>query len=205
MRKRFIVVDDFYSDPRLVRSVALGMEYHGHPGHTYPGMNSTQPYVNDQITDAVTQIVGHRVKPSEGQLFGHFRTSSAADTYEQDIHVDPEPSNLWAGVIYLNTPQQCADRPGTITWRHKKHGFETVPANREEGRRYGFSSYEDIRREVIYRDGLDRSLWTMTNYAAMKFNRLVLFRPHDWHSHGENFGVSLEDSRLVQIFFWSRA
>src|SRR5690606_11166195 len=34
------------------------------------------------------------------------------------------------------------------------------------------------------------------------YNRLVLFRPWYWHSHGENFGTTLEDTRLVQLFFF---
>ncbi len=205
MRKRFVVIDDFYTDPRAVRSIALSMQYDAHPGHTYPGKNSTMPYINDQITESVTQILGIKVKPSDKQVYGHFRSSTATDTYEQDIHVDPVSSNLWAGVLYLNTPEQCRDRLGTITWRHKKLNIETVPMNRDAGRQLGFSSYDDVRRELIHRDGLDRSLWAITNYTEMKFNRLVLFRPLDWHSHGENFGTTLENSRLVQIFFWAKA
>jgi len=204
VRKRFVVIDDFYKDPRAMRSAALGLEYSAQSGHTYPGRNSSTPILDSQITDAVSQAVGTPLEPNSTQLCGHFRTSTASDTFEQDVHVDPEPDNLWAGVLYLNTPKQCEGRPGTITWRHKRLGIESVPMSREEGRALGFSSYEDVRRELIYGDGLDRSKWDMVNYAAMRFNRLVLFRPTDWHSHGENFGSTLEDCRLVQIFFWRR-
>ena len=37
----------------------------------------------------------------------------------------------------------------------------------------------------------------------MKYNRLVLFRTRLWHSHSENFGDTLENGRLVQLFFFS--
>lgn len=203
MRRRFIVVDDFYKDPYAVRSMALSLEYKAYEGHTYPGKNSTTSIVDERLTDAMSQLVGTRLKPADGQMFGGFRASTKEDTYEQDIHVDPHETSIWAGVIYMNTPQQCAGRSGTITWRHKRLGIETVPDNKEEGAKLGYPKYEDVRRELIYGDGLDRSKWDVVSSAAMKFNRLVLFRPKDWHSHGENFGSTLEDCRLVQIFFLS--
>ena len=36
----------------------------------------------------------------------------------------------------------------------------------------------------------------------MRFNRLVLYRSWLWHSFTENFGDTLENGRLIQIFFF---
>ena len=38
--------------------------------------------------------------------------------------------------------------------------------------------------------------------CPMKYNRLVLFRTHLWHSHNYNFGDTIENGRLVQLFFF---
>lgn len=75
----------------------------------------------------------------------------------------------------------------------------------DEGRVYGYSDYEDIRKNIIYGDGLDRGLWDRYCFVPMKYNRLVLFSPYLWHSHGDNFGDSIENGRLVQLFFYTNA
>ena len=41
--------------------------------------------------------------------------------------------------------------------------------------------------------------------VPMRFNRLVLIRPWLWHTAGASFGSSLEDGRLVQLFFFKPA
>ena len=51
-----------------------------------------------------------------------------------------------------------------------------------------------------------------SNISALKFasnglknNRLVLFDPLLWHSHGNNFGNCLENSRVVMVFFFTKS
>ena len=43
-------------------------------------------------------------------------------------------------------------------------------------------------------------IWTRHFLCPMKYNRLVLFRTHLWHSHNYNFGDTLENGRMVQLF-----
>jgi hypothetical protein len=50
---------------------------------------------------------------------------------------------------------------------------------------------------------LDRSKWTRYFLSPMKYNRLVIFNARLWHSHNYNFGNSLENGRLVQLFFFN--
>lgn len=207
--KHFIVFDDFYQDPQAIRRIALEAEYEAHEGHSYPGMNSKTNYdVDPRIFSA---IVGETLKPSHGMIYGQFRISSAFDSYDQDIHIDfSESRNLrWTAVLYLNTSDQyLIDNktiPGTQLWRHTKHNFEIAPRSPEEGAKYGWNSYEQMHKELILQDGNKRFLWENTFTAPMKFNRLVMFNPIAFHSHGVNFGETKEDSRLVQIFFLDKA
>ena len=39
--------------------------------------------------------------------------------------------------------------------------------------------------------------------CPMRYNRLVIFRTHLWHSHNVNFGDCMENGRLVQLFFFN--
>ena len=212
MQKKLIIVDDFYADPDAVRRAALAGDYYAEKGHTYPGENSKSALVLPGIMETFKSILGPNVEQTKVGLFGHFRISRGSDHFEQDVHVDPPVTPdefLWAGVLYLN-PQEQSLRPdgttrdGTLLWRHKARDIDRIPMSLEEGQAWGFPDFEAVRQELIYKDGLDRSKWELMTRIPMKYNRIVFFRPWQWHSHGENFGKTREDSRLVQIFFFRK-
>lgn len=210
MQKKLIIVDDFYTNPDAVRDVALKAEYKAEEGHTYPGENSKEALVLPGIEETFKKILGPNIAPSEVGLFGHFRISKGSDHFEQDIHVDPPTiidEFMWAGVLYLNKPEQYmkedgTTRDGTLLWRHKERDLERTPLSPKEGKAMGFKDYEEVRKEIIYKDGHDRSKWELMHRVPMKYNRITFFRPWYWHSHGENFGTTRDNSRLVQIFFF---
>jgi len=209
--KNIVVVDNFYDQPNLVRKFALNCEYPTPQGHTYPGRNTTRDkdgiYYSEEIHSRVEAALGKKVVPQNptttGADCGYFRVSLAEDTFEQYIHVDPNSD--WAGVLFLNTAEQCVPEAGTCFWRHKKLGLEHVPMNPAQGREIGYGDYEEIRTGLIYADGLDKSKWDRYCYVPMKYNRLVLFSPYLWHSHGDNFGDCINNGRLVQLFFYINA
>jgi hypothetical protein len=210
MKQRLIIIDDFYTDPYAVREYALATSYHAYDGHTYPGENSVEPLILPGTVDAFKRILGQHIEPSREGVFGQFRVSLESDTFEQDVHVDPSNTpgeHVWVGVLYLNTPTQCkrpdgSVRDGTNVWRHKELDLEHVPSSPEEGKALGFNTYDEVRAKLIEGDGNDRSKWELLHRVPMKFNRIAFFRPTDWHSHGENFGINRENGRLVQIFFF---
>lgn len=202
MQRSVIIVDDFYNQVDTVRKLALSSEYpEPDNAHTYPGRNSKDKLFNQKIAKKISDLVGCRVVEAPGSANGRFRISKKSDSFKQDIHIDQQDNfgPDWAGVLFLNnTPTNYS---GTCFWKHKKYGFEWCPRNLQEAKPYGFDSYEQIKQEIIYDDGLDRSKWDLTLNVPMRYNRLVLFRPWLWHSHGENFGSTLQDARLVQLFF----
>lgn len=210
MKQRLIIVDNFYADPEAVREYALHTNYKAHDGHTYPGENSTDPLIIPGTMEAFKRILGEHIEPSKEGVFGHFRVSLGSDSFEQDVHVDPSNTpgeNIWAGVLYLNTPDQCkrpdgSVRDGTNVWHHKDTDTDSVPTSPEEGLALGFKNYEEVHEQLIERDGNDRTKWELLHRVPMKFNRIAFFRPIDWHSHGENFGSDRSNGRLVQIFFF---
>ena len=54
-------------------------------------------------------------------------------------------------------------------------------------------------------EGNDKSKWIETDNVGFKYNRLVMFNPALWHSNGDWFGTTEDDSRLVQLFFFHGA
>ena len=66
----------------------------------------------------------------------------------------------------------------------------------------GFASMPELHREIIERDGADRSKWELTSVAPMRFNRLVLLRPWLWHTAAPGFGDRPENGRLIHVLFF---
>ena len=202
MKTNIVIIDDFLDDPYEMRLNALNATYPEPESHTYPGKNSDKSYFTQEMLEKIQNRWGDYLTPAEGSSCGYFRISLASDTFEQNIHIDPG----WdvGGVLYLNTPNQCRPESGTHFYYHNRLGIERAPANPEEGKFLGFTQYEEIRKNIIYGDGLDKSLWTRYASSPMKYNRLVLFDPLLWHSHGDNFGDCLDNGRLVMLFFFTR-
>ena len=108
---------------------------------------------------------------------------------------------VWAGVLYL-TPT-VHPTGGTKFWKHTATGWEKAPTN-EEGAEHGLQTHQDMV-QFFNIEGKDESRWTELDNIAFKYNRLVMFRPWMWHSNGDWFGITHEDARLVQLFFFHGA
>ena len=79
-----------------------------------------------------------------------------------------------------------------------------APSIRRPLSKVGYSSYEDLQRDILDKDALDRSEWEHTMTVPMRFNRLVLLQPQYWHTAGPGFGDSLENGRLIYLMFFLR-
>jgi hypothetical protein len=201
MQKSVIIADDFYDDALDVRAKALELDYPESDEAFYAGRNSRLVLLTDGIVDMVSHLIGSHVVPSPKSAIGHFRITLKEDKPKQDIHVDPNRD--WAGILYLTAPEHC--QGGTSFFRHKELGIDKMPTDPEEIRKFGYRDHEHMRRSIVDDDGMDRSKWEETMTAPMRFNRLVLFRSWFWHSFTENFGDSVHDGRLIQIFFFDYA
>lgn len=201
MQKSVIIVDDFYDDAMDVRARALELDYPESEEAFYAGRNSRLVLLTDGIVQMVSHLIGSDVVPSPKSANGHFRITLQDDKPKQDVHVDSNRD--WAGILYLTAPEHC--RGGTSFFRHKELGIDKMPSDPEEIRKFGYRDHEHMRRAIVDLDGMDRSKWEETMIAPMRFNRLVLFRAWFWHSFTENFGNSVENGRLIQIFFFDFA
>lgn len=200
MKRSIILIDDFYSNPKEVRQIALNSPYpQPDESYTYPGRNSLENYYPQEVHQKFENILNRKLTPANPN--GYFRLSLESDTHKQDIHVDP--SWEWGAVCYLNSQEQCIDEGGTSFWTHNKTKMETYPQTEEQVKHYGYSSSKEAWYTTVYGEGLDRSKWTRYLLSPMKYNRVILFRADLWHSHNYNFGDSLQNGRLVQLFFFN--
>ena len=197
---RMIVVDNFYKNPDMIRAFAMQAEKTDKSDGNYAGVMTQNNFLTQEHLDAFSQLLGHQVFPSTS-FTGRFRFTKTGDEYTQDIHFDPGDNNsCWAGVIYLTPDIENTD--GTIFWKHKRTGLEAIPRTIEGIQEHGWTGVEDLKT-FLETDGVDHSLWDKTFTVPYKYNRLVMFRPWMFHSPGPAFGDNIENSRLIQTFFWS--
>jgi hypothetical protein len=195
----FSVHDDFLADPEAFRSRALGLNYS--VKGPYPGRNSLEHIQIEGLERLVSQFVGERVQaPRPLQSHGSCRLTLENDNGQPSkIHIDP---THWSGVLYLNRPQDC--RGGTEFYRHVQSDMDRVPTDPSKLNAAGYASYDELQRQVVEEDALDRSKWEHTMTVPMRFNRLVLLQPQYWHTSGPGFGDCVENGRLVYLMFFRR-
>lgn len=193
------VIDDFLRNAEEVRAQALSLGYA--VGGRYPGLNSVQKLRIEGLDQVISALVREPVRAPWTNDFSHgsCRVALASDHQEARIHID---QSHWSGILYLSRPEDC--RGGTEFFRHKRTNTDRVPMDEESLKGAGFSSYEELQKDILDKDALDRSKWEHTMTVPMRFNRLVLLQPHYWHTAGPGFGDSLENGRLIYLMFFLR-
>jgi len=195
---RYIVVDNFYTQPEAMRLHALQMEKEDESGGNYAGVMTKDSFLTQEHLEAFKKLIGQDIYPSTS-LTGKFRFTKESDEAKQCIHFDPGDNNAsWAGVIYLSHNNE---HEGTSFWRHNRTNLEAIPRTLEGIQLYGWNGPDDLK-QFLDTEGMDESLWTKTLTIPFKYNRLILFRPWMFHSPGPAFGSDIETARLIQTFFF---
>jgi len=199
MQRSIIIVDDFLSEPERFREAAGKMDFPEQDGN-FPGRNSLQRLDFPELDRAVEGIVGQKLKPLLDLSHGKFRLTLAGDVGRGGVHID---NSRWSGILYLSPPEHCAG--GTEFFRHKATGTENLLMTPEQMRAQGWDTPEAANAgidQILKRDSNDASAWEMTMNVPMRYNRLLLLRPWQWHTAGPGFGESLADGRLVYLLFY---
>ena len=197
-RKNLIVVDNFLEDPDGILEYALKQNFEMLGGKNWPGRDSCKTHGVEEMTRACSEVVGEQLVAKKENKCSYFRVTKEGEYGKQHIHFDPNPGLVWAGVLYL-TPK-FHPTAGTKFWKHKETGWEFTPTE-EEGVEYGIISHNDMF-EFFNTEGKNMSRWIETDNISFKYNRLVMFNPAMWHSNGDWFGNTYDNSRLVQLFFF---
>lgn len=203
MPTSLLIVDDFLGahDALALRETGLRLTYPPDQKGAFPGRNSLERVEIDGLTEAVSRLVGERLRPAPPpQSHGKFRITLAGDVGRAKVHIDKAH---WSGVLYLSRPEDC--RGGTEFFRHLPTRSERAPMTDGELAAAGFASQEQMYKEIISKHTVDDSKWEMTMRVPMRFNRLLMLRPWLYHTAGEAFGSSIEEGRLVYLIFFEVA
>jgi hypothetical protein len=206
--KQVVIWDNFYQDPKALRTLILDSEFEEGKDKNYPGKNSILKYYPDDFNNFFSFLAGEPLKPAEGSHCGGFRIQNSGETGKQFIHVDlPNLKTTWAGICYLSLPEHYTKEDGSFLdsgskfWKHKETGLEQLPYDEKFLASIGLNGPQDLFK-FMNTEGTDESKWINTMSVPIKFNRLILFKSNLWHSQGELFGDSMENGRLIQTFFF---
>ena len=63
----------------------------------------------------------------------------------------------------------------------------------------GYTCPDTFMKEVLDKNTNDPCKWEFLTTIPMRFNRLVIMRPQQYHDAGESFGDCPENGRLIYI------
>lgn len=200
MPTSLIIVDDFLQDPLALREAALTLDYPPQDA-MFAGRNSTQRLSISGLAEEVSRLAGEPLTPIEPMhSHGKCRATFSHDQGRSRVHVD---RSHWSGILYLSRDQDCCG--GTEIYRHRRTGLDRWPVTPGELAEAGFSTLDELRRDVLERDSNDPEQWELTMQVPMRFNRLLLMRPWFWHAASPGFGDCLVNGRLVYLMFFASA
>ena len=204
------ILDDFLPDPAAWRAQALKLafEQQRYAGQNYPG-SQTDGQPCQAIMERIATALGRPIRfisPDNGS----YRLSYADAMARTDIHVDNETGNnfnFYAGVLYLNPPEQC--QGGTTFWRHLPSGW-TRRLPEADVKAGGYASFKDFQKRWLPNSKVQkfndlqeqRDSWQALLEVPMRHNRLIVYKGHYFHSISNVFGDTPENGRLVQLFFF---
>ena len=204
MQQMLLVVDDFYENPDQLRQQVLAQPFESRdPSAYHSGNNSQFPMLLKGTDEVFSWLTREPVTGMPNYGHGKWRLSVQGDSRKGDIHVDP---GTWSGIVYLTSEKHIPPDQGTEFFRHIESNTTCAPlTDREAHDRFGLKDSKTVLEEIIQRDGTDRTKWRLIQRVPMKFNRLVLFRPWQWHAASSDFGDGPETGRLIQILFFQAA
>lgn len=196
MRQSLYIIDDFLNDPNELRSIALKQNYPRHEKPLgYPGRNSKHRQLINGFDQKVSEIVGKRLQPAT-DLYSHARFRLALDGEKgtESVHIDP--SN-WTVLLYLTLPEHCQD--GTHLFRHKATNSDHAPFNEQQLKDMGFRDQNDFMSNLLAKDTNNPDAWEHLMTVPMRFNRLLIMQPQQYHDAGLSFGTGPENGRLIYV------
>ncbi len=195
MIQSVIVVDDFLKDPHALRNAALAQDYPvPETPQFYPGRDSKYRQIINGYDEKIAEIIGEPVTPVPTSSHAHFRLALDGDKGTESVHID---NVHWTTILYLTLPEHCQD--GTHLFRHKATGTDRAPYNSMELAEMGFASQQEFLDGVINKNTNDPDAWEHLMTVPMRYNRLLIIKPQQYHDAGISFGTKPENGRLIYV------
>lgn len=177
----FLIVDNYYDNPDLIRDFALKQDFQYHPDN-HKGKRTDQVFRFDGLKENFEELLGHKIRNwNEYAVSGCFQYCIGGD--QLVYHVDLQQ---YAAIIFL-TPNPPPES-GTTFYRSKNS--KKMKVNKDE-------------YNIVFKNGfLDSTEFEIVDVVGNIYNRLLLFDSQMIHAASTYFGNKIENGRLFQIFFF---
>ena len=142
------------------------------PHQYHKGFDENQCLITDETVGKISQILGNPVKVI--QASNEVETTSGVLA-----HLECD----WIAVIYMTLPLEAFGEMGIRFYSHLPTGLETFPTKEE------IIKYQIDENEITEVFASDSKLWKEYSCIPAKYNRMVLFKGHRWHSYNLNSGI----------------
>jgi hypothetical protein len=190
--KDLIVVDNFYSDPDLIRDFAMkNLTYK--PSNYHKGSRATDRFILDGTKEKFEEIIGRNITNwnHESYANGIFQYCTA----DQPIvyHIDTQQM---AAVVFL-TPNAPVNT-GTSFYKSKVTGSFGFDENERMTEVYE-KTFKGTNKEMNF---YDDSHFEKVDEVGNVFNRLVIWDATRIHAASKYFGDDIENARFFHLFFF---
>ncbi len=202
MKRRIIVIDDFYKEPDAIRKLALNSSYlNSKSNDGYNGYKSiVSTKTKDSLMNKIAKVLGLGITYQVSRQ-GDFKSLHQIQFKNKTTFVHFDLCD-WSGVLCLSDPKKI--RGYTSFWRHnllRVDGFDDINVVAKICAKKK-CHVQDLF-DLIDKDSAKMSRWTELSRIHHVYNRLILFRGNMFHASSEGFGNSLENSKLTQTFFFN--
>lgn len=186
--KNLVVVDNFYSNPDLIRDFAINnLKFNNSEYHR--GKRSER-FLLSGTKEKLEEILGRKIvnwnHPSYANGVFQYCTSYDPIVY----HIDTQ---TFAGAIFL-TPNAPLDS-GTATYRSKITGATRFEEFNEEYTK----TFQGVSDELNFYDNTN---YELVDKVANVYNRLVMWDAKAIHAASNYFGDNINNARFFQLFFF---
>lgn len=189
--KSLVVVDNFYSDPDMIRDYVIkNIEFDFSTYHT--GRRSLNRFILDGTKEKFEELLGRPILNWNHPTYANGKFQYCTSYDRVVYHIDTQN---YAAMVYL-TPDAPL-QTGTASYRSKLTGATRFD-NGETGELYQ-KTFKGVSNELNF---YDKSSWEEIDRVANVYNRLVMFDSKRLHSATEYFGDALENARLFHLFFF---
>jgi len=142
------------------------------PHQYHKGFDENQCLITDETVGKISQILGNPVKVIQA-------SNEVGTTSGVMAHLECD----WIAVIYMTLPLEAFGEMGIRFYSHLPTGLETFPTKEE------IIKYQIDENEITEVFASDSKLWKEYSCIPAKYNRMVLFKGHRWHSYNLNSGI----------------
>jgi hypothetical protein len=183
-----IVVDNFYSNPDLVREYAIeNLNFESSDYHR--GMRSSDSFILNGTKERFEQILGKPIlnwnNPSYANGKFQFCTSLDPIVYHTDIQ-------SYAAMVFLtpNAPLQS----GTATYRSIYTNSIKIDNDDTHAK-----AFKGLSNDLNF---YDKTSFEVVDSIANIYNRLIIFDSKNIHAAVNYFGDTIYNSRFFHLFFF---